>query len=513
MKTISHKISLAINSILVGSSAFALTPLTSCGGNGAIQLANFESYMSDDLCNDLQSKYSIQFPYYTVTEMIETKFEKYYDIAIPSCYEMIALVRRGWVEKLDWSKFNVKNMAGETIHNATEAKTLFKSDIIDKLNQQFAEYILACAIESLMTGKLDDLVKHVYEDGTWNIETPGEFNVLNYGVPYFSQSYTFCYKGSVIDFYRATGNHEKIDLATSKPTWADIFYTISPANPKLDPRFNPDNGHRIGLVDDAKTMYDVSRIIETTIEAEDPMAGTNTIPEDDSTPRMLKTFSYLTDMYKNKSTSWFVVNSDSGVISKLLADPKGCSAALSWSGDAIYGAQGAEEYAEYSSDNFHFQKTEGASLDETEFMVINKKNKPKDDTKPSALKTRHDQIYEIVRQICLDGCDKDVHEICRHVDDKQDNLFQYWTMVNFDNVCYTPVLNNVYQAVTDVDSDYWKDCETGELTHPLSSIQLYTDILKVDIADPKCNHLYGQTITALQNSNNHWAWIESRAKL
>jgi hypothetical protein len=51
--------------------------------------------MSNVVQDRLKAKYNIQFPYYTVAELIESKFEKFYDIAIPCGYELISLLRRG----------------------------------------------------------------------------------------------------------------------------------------------------------------------------------------------------------------------------------------------------------------------------------------------------------------------------------------------------------------------------------------------------------------------------------
>jgi hypothetical protein len=62
------------------------------------------------------------------------------------------------------------------------------------------------------------------------------------------------------------------------------------------------------MVDDGNTIYDIARIIETNGE-------TNQIPSNDtSLTRMKKTFGSITDKFSNKSTSWFYLNSDSGLI-------------------------------------------------------------------------------------------------------------------------------------------------------------------------------------------------------
>jgi spermidine/putrescine-binding protein len=91
--------------VLLGSPIICLPMvLTSCGGN-TINVANFESYMSDDVIDSLKHDHditsSLKFLYYATNEDIETKFKKYYDIAIPSSYEAISLLQKNRLAKID----------------------------------------------------------------------------------------------------------------------------------------------------------------------------------------------------------------------------------------------------------------------------------------------------------------------------------------------------------------------------------------------------------------------------
>lgn len=440
--------------------------LSSCSSKETIQIANYESYMDQDLIADLQSKYDVQFPYYTVAEMIESKFERYYDIAFPCGYEMLSLLRRGWLEKIQWGKFNLNG-----IENASDAKDLFIEPIINAMNNQFTQYI--------KSDKGKDLQKYLDPDGN--------FNVLNYGIPYFAQSFAFAYKGSPLTFYEYGTNN-----VTTEPNWADIFYTVSPLNENVDERFAPQPGKRLGMVNDAKSIYDISRISETRNDDE----ITNEIPEDNSEKRMLQTFDTITKCFEKKQ-SRFTLNSDSGVISKGLADPKGYAAAFTWSGDTIYAAKGAEEY-EPDPANFHVQEVYGGSLDEIEFLVINNKNEKEEYSQ------KQDKIYEIAKQICLDGAQiTDLDELAS----KENDHYKYWTMQNFDSINYTPLLKNIYSAISDKTSKYWTDKELDD-----QAIEIYIKILSQPTRD-NVEHLFGRTISLLENSNTHWAWLQASNKL
>ena len=480
-----NKISKIFLTGLTCASPLALINTTSCSSSDKIQWANFESYMDDDLMDHLEEEYNVQFQWYTVTEMIETKFEKFYDLAVPSGYELVALWEKNMLQKIDWSKFNVHYTdpeSGESklVTNSTDAMYLYhdNGESIQRMNDAFTTILRS--------------------EGT--IKESESFNVLDYGVPYFEQKFTFCYKGDEIKFY----NHET-GLETSTPTWSDIFYTISPANPHLDSRFNPSSGHRIAMLDDAKSLYDVSRIMQCIDDNEAVI--TNIIPEGDQIPQMTNTFSHMTDYFKNKSDSWFALNTDSGLISRNLADSKGNSAAFAWSGDAIYAARGAEEFDHLNGDNFHVVTPYGASLDEIEYVVINNKNAKNTE--------KLDRIYKAVYDVCLDGAECDEESILDLEDpDDEDSRYKHWAMQNWDCTNYVPMLKSIYDAVSNPDCEYWDDVIDDDYSLELEAKtrQMFSSIVKAtdqDIADP----IFGKTLTALQNSNTHWAWLETRGKL
>ena len=439
-------------SILFGSALMCTTPfaLTSCSNSNAIQFANFESYMDPTLMEYLQDQYGVQYQWYTVTEMIETKFHRTYDVAIPSGYELAKLQKKGWLEKITWSNFGIPG-----ISSSTDALSLFADPVQTAIQQ---------------------------------MNTDLGINVLDYGVPYFAQSFTFIYKGDELTFYK-NGTTE----TTATPNWADIFYTISPQNPNLDSRFEK----RKGMLDDSKSLFDIARIIQTIEDnkGEHPEKWTNQMPDDSSIGNLKDIFTSITS--KSKS-NWYTLNTDSGVIARNLADHSehGYVAALSWSGDALYAAQGAGEFDPYTGSQMHVKKPSGVSLDEIEFLVINNKN----ESQPLKLQ----KIYQLIKDICLDAYNVQTdEELLKTVDDKYGERYKYWSMQNWDTVNYIPTLKNIYNQVTLTTSGYW-DYAKDE-----TSKQLYTSLIKM----PEVKSLFGKPLTELQNSNTHWAWLETRGKL
>lgn len=453
---LSKKFSLAIASVVACATPFGFISLTSCGkDNGKIQFANFESYMDASLQNYLEDEYAAQFQWFTVTEMIETKFKDTYDVAIPCGYELAKLYKNGWLHKIDWSKFNIGTPESLFSEDALEA--------IDQMNTMLREY-----------------------DGI-----PQDFDVLDYGVPYFSQSFCFMYKGEKLKFYSAIGSHEEVDT----PNWADIFYTISP-----DCIYANRFGGKTGMLDDAKSLYDMSRIVQT-IEAnpDDSTKWTNQMPADSSIDDLKQTFKSLTT---KAQSNWYRLSTDSGQIARILADHSdhGYAAALSWSGDALYAAQGAGEYDSYTGDQMHTVKPAGVSLDEIDFIVINNKNDKNQD--------KLDRIYKMIYDICFDAYNA-TDDLFEQVDDEysiKDKRFKYWSMQNWDTVSYVPLLKTISDNVTDPDSDYWDDYAADD---DYATRELMTSLITM----PEVTSLFGRPLTALENSNTHWAWLETRGNL
>jgi spermidine/putrescine-binding protein len=87
--------------ILISTMAITTpTTLTSCSSSGVV-LANFESYMSSDLMTQLHSEYPIKFVNYSTNEDILAKFANSYDIAVPSTYAVLELIKQGLCGQLD----------------------------------------------------------------------------------------------------------------------------------------------------------------------------------------------------------------------------------------------------------------------------------------------------------------------------------------------------------------------------------------------------------------------------
>jgi spermidine/putrescine-binding protein len=95
-KTVKLSLSITISAMFISTP----TVLSSCSSNGVV-LANFESYMSSDLMAELHHDYSIKFVNYSTNEDILAKFTNSYDIAVPSTYAVLELIKQGLCGQLD----------------------------------------------------------------------------------------------------------------------------------------------------------------------------------------------------------------------------------------------------------------------------------------------------------------------------------------------------------------------------------------------------------------------------
>lgn len=396
---------------------------------------------------DLQSKNNIAFLPYETNEEIENKFSGYYDVAVPSTYEVMKLKKQNELEKIDWSLFEITS-EGKKITNGQQA---LESKIFSK------------TVKKLISG-LDDKYK---QDGSLNENE----SILDYGIPYFLQSFAFAYKG------------DKIPELSSAKNWQDVLSIISSYNKDLDPRFTPYKERKIAIVDDARSMFGLSNTISN--EGVNPDASVKTI----------KDFSKIyNDFSSNFAKKYTYFNTDSGQIISTLAKPypEGASCAIAYNGDLLYAAQGGGLYNPADPNTFHFCKL-NKTLIALDMVVINK------NCKKNTFK--RDKIYEIVKDICLSGVsdNEDIHA------KKPDGTFLYNSVNNFDYVEYTSPLQKIYKYVE--EEGYFDDYDP-------KCAQLYKEIFDINDSEvSNVNYIEEEMASELAKSNLHWAYMGMKYNL
>ncbi len=431
----------------------SLIPITatSCGTEGIV-FANSESYMSNEVMQNLQKKYpNISYLHYETNEEIENKFSKYYDFAIPTTYELLNLKNNDQLAKIDWTKFNIKKENGLVIQNGVDA---------------ISSGIFSDTINTLIN-KLDD--KYRVEGYYRNDES-----ILDYGIPYFLQSFSFAYKGEVIP---------ELDAARD---WETTFQLINSYHP-IDERFTPKNERRIAVVSDARSVFGICNSITN--------HGVN--PPNDAT-----TIEDYTDIYsnfsKNFKKSYTYFNSDSGQIISTLSKhyPFGASSAIAYNGDLLYAAQGGGTEGVADPNEFHFCKFD-KTLIALDMVVLNKKDE-------SNL-IKFQKMHDIVNQICLSGT-----SYGENIKEKNGDEYKYDSMNNFAFLAYTSPLRKVCDYVMDQNDSFFM----VDGIEDLQTIQLLQNIYNIDASEVSdINYIEENISSELIKSNMHWAFNIMKGKL
>lgn len=427
-------------------SLLGVTPFVSSCQSNKIVFANYESYMSEFVKRNLEQNYNISFLPYETNEEIENKFTRYYDIAIPSTYELLELKSRDLISTIDWSKFNL-TINNKPITNGTEARDskLFSDSTKHLIQQQDIKY--------------HDL--GLYPDG---------LSLLDFGIPYFLQSFSFAYKGSEI---------ENLENATH---WSDVLSNINSYSENTDPRFSPDQERRIAIVDDQRSVFGVANTINNgSVNPLDTVVGENDF------------FDIYQDFSSNFKKQYTYFNTDSGQIISTLSKhyPEGSSCGIAYNGDILYAAQGGGMYSAADPKDFHFCNLSD-SLIALDMVVINKNaaNNP----------NKIDQIYDIIKDVCLSGTDDSSEDISTIVNDN----YLYDSMNNFASVEYTSPLEKIHNYV--MNGDFFEGTP--------DQIQLYKDIFDIDTNVPNItNYVEEKLKNELAKSNMHWAYAKMKWNL
>ena len=441
---------LTLSSATVGCAPF----FSGCVNSDWVVLANFESYMSSDIIQ----KYGkdVSFLYFQTNEEVESKYRSYYDIAIPSTYEVITLIKKNWVQKIDWSRFDLHDHDGKPITNGVEALNLFTDNIKNIIN---AETVL-------------------YRD-----LFPERENLLDYCIPYFLQSFIFAYKGPEIsDFQRANNWEQFTDIVGNK------------TNPNVNQIFIPTPKNHIGCIDDSRTFYSLCNLIKMQKQyPNNPEKWTiNPDVQCKTIEEINQDFEFLTHKF---SSGHFYFNTDSNEIIRSLSSPNNNQSSFAYNGDILYVAMGAESFEPYNQDNFHIDNLDAAPL-ALDAVVINSKNANNE--------TKMNKIYSIVKSLFLDHVDSsDISAT------DEDGNFIYNPMINFDYVKYT----NPFKAINDyvIDGEYFSDIDPS---YTESQIQLFKNIYNIKI-NPSIHieKLIEDPLDNLFKSNIHWSYIYEKEKI
>lgn len=307
---------LALSSIFIA--AFSTPLISSCSSNSnKIYFGNFQSYMNTDVMNDISNEYNAEFKAYPNNETLLREFGRNYDIAIPSSYAVIELIKRDQLLEINWSSFDIV-IDGKRIENADDALDLFIPEI-----------------HPILTGYDFD------DDGNND-------NLLKYSVPYFLQDFILGYKAEQIEFSKETYDN-----------WENVLI-------ELKDKLSDGNISRGISIDDPRTLYSLGKLISN------PNIDVNPSPEENTIEHFNEIYSFLTKYFEKNQ---MIFNSDSGNVLNDLAHPNGSGFGFMYNGDVIYSMLGGDSYNEASDlVDINFVRPTTGSVLALDFIVINKKS-------------------------------------------------------------------------------------------------------------------------------------------
>lgn len=462
-----------------------ITPLlSSCwlwNDTNQIIFANYQSYLSPWLSNSLQQRYGVKFQYFNVAEEVPGQYKlNNYDLSVVSTSVMDTLISENLVQKIDWSVFKLKNPeTGEEIDNAQKALQLY-------------------------TKPVQTILQNTYQN-----DRGEKINLLDYGIPYFFQTFNFGYRGEKIP---------ALNPDNTNPSWKAMLTTIGG-----EPRFKSQpNQPKIAMVEDPRTILSTAQLISS---------NTVNFAEKRSVQQLTNVYQQLVDQGLNKSNLGnlpIVLNSDSNTLIDLLTkgpDDKGVSGAFLYNGDLFYAANGGDLEIPLSADNFHIVKNDHMlyALDMINFSNKITKVFEKGSNNQLMADSKLAKMYQLVKTLSFEGlsdlagilsesevstdldssqkaliqakvmgnCNTDdCYSYDANLNDKGPdggvNSYKYAPAINFDHVNYTPPLKKLYYEILGV-----------KLNNPSSKI-LSANSSSDDDDDQEDQ----QTIQQIQNSSD-----------
>lgn len=400
---------------IFGILSFTAVTISSCANDAQTNLVfgNFESYMSPDLQNELQNKYSnLSFDYYSSNENMISNFKNgTYTIGVPSTYALIELAKSNQIQKIDWSRFGL-HMPGDPlkeITNATDALSLFSEPV-----------------QNILQGYKTSF---------------GIDNLLDYSVPYFFQDYIFAYRGPKID---------QLSDPLNPPTWSNILDYVG-SHPE---RFN--NG-RFGAVEDERSLFSVAKLIKS-VETNTPGVPISVNPQTEVNPK--PSIDEYINIFENLSNGNRIntgtlgdnpvpifLNSDSNVILNRLALDT-LNGAMLYNGDAIFSALGGDVVSDTkpNGEDFHIVTPKYTPL-ALDLMVINKTTT---ENNPNLL----NESYQIIKKVGLENADETNPDTFQAelpgTTATGDPLYANGPMQNFSYILYTSPLK-IISGLTNTD--------------------------------------------------------------
>lgn len=416
--------------------------LTACAANNSNQIVigNFQSYISPWLANNLEQKYNLNFSYFNSGDEVISRYKvNAYDASIVSNSTMDNLIQNKLVKKINWAWFNLKKNDHQIIKNSTEALELYTKPVQEILTKKY------------------------------KTKTGEPINLLDYGIPYFLQTFNFAYRGNKIN---------ELHPLKQSLTWKEMLEIIGKQK-----RFHSiNNKHpQLALIDDPQTVMSASQLMNPDNHGVNPLENARSISNLENAYKFfVKNGINRTNLGNNP----VLLNSDSNLLLNELANPPKTIGSVAggflYNGDILFAANGGDQGFKIEPNDFHIVKNKTTLYALDLFNFSNKIPDQIENNKP-ILNSKLDRLYKTVRSLALEGsnansfleeseadpnlsdvqkvkikqklsanCNSecityDANLIKENVDDE--STYKYGAMINFNYVQYTPPLKKMYNQI------------------------------------------------------------------
>ncbi len=411
------KLFLILSGIILLSIPIICLAVSLSNSKNQLIFGNYSSYMSPKVQSKIANKYGVEYTYYDSNDYIASNLRNNaLDIFVTTSYEISSLASNNLLAKIDWSQFHLEN-----ISNANDALNLFTDPVQTLLNSYDLD----------IDGKND--------------------NLLNYAIPYFVQDLVFIYRGE-------QGN------ISDNASWKDIMNFIINDN-----RFsNKNHLPKIGIIDDNRTIFSLSRIIENELKNNQ---NENIGPNNNENINDLKKVYMVLANYLSKLNKPSTLLADSNSLLNKIAKNE-LSGAILYNGDGIFAGIGGDDEVSIDKNSFHVIKPTN-TLIALDLIAINKKIESNNMNK----------AYDIINNLCLKF--------------DENNIDQSYIYDNFDYVNYTPVLKKFYDFI--LDNGYFDDYQ---LVDNLKTLYKITNAL-----------YFEKAISSVAKSNLSFAYIDFKSSI
>lgn len=401
MFSFAHKTILGVVTWVSSLTGLAVTKYVNTPKDPII-LGIYEDYMDPKLSIHAGNKYQIYSDYFIHDQVVQDRFKKgIYDVAVVSTSILEELINSKLARPIDWKDLNLNKW-----QSTKERKDNKAQELIEKGEDSISLY--TSVVRAILNSKK---------------------KLINYGIPYFMNKLSFCYRGTPIE-----GLHQ------DPVTWKKLFEVIT-----KEKRFRSKRGKsQLGLIEDQRTILSLARFV----------AGEKNV--NPTFEKTHKNHQFISHTYNSLISSGFnskqmgrnflflSPNSSALVDSLVDGDIQG---SIMYNADCLYASYGGNVSDENPPKDLNLVKISN-NIFFLDFLVISEKLSEK----------KRKKVYEFYKEVVMNG-----HNVGKKILDKEDDAgdddqeYKYKAARNFDYVRYTPVLRNLNRKVQE---EYFCDDET-----------------------------------------------------